>query len=98
MAMQRVWQEITARGPQAGHDAHFICALCVAWPDGHTEGFEGRVDGTIVWPPRGHRGFGYDPVFVPYGHALTFGEMDPEAKHAMSHRARAFAQLRARLL
>jgi XTP/dITP diphosphohydrolase len=98
MAMQRVWQEINARGPDAGHDAYFICALCVAWPDGHTESFEGRIDGAIVWPPRGTQGFGYDPIFVPYGHHQTFGEMDPEAKHAMSHRARAFAQLQARLL
>jgi XTP/dITP diphosphohydrolase len=98
LAMQRVWQEILAKGLEAGHDAHFICALCVAWPDGHTESFEGRVDGTIVWPPRGNRGFGYDPIFLPNGHTLTFGEMDPEAKHAMSHRARAFAQLTHKLL
>ena len=97
-AMQRIWQEVAARGPQAGHDAHFICALCVAWPDGHTESFEGRVDGTLVWPPRGANGFGYDPFFVPDGHADTFGEMDPDAKHAMSHRAHAFAQLKARLI
>jgi XTP/dITP diphosphohydrolase len=98
MAMQRVWQEISAKGSEAGHDAHFICALCVAWPDGHTESFEGRVDGTIVWPPRGASGFGYDPFFVPNGHDLTFGEMEPDAKHAMSHRADAFAQLRKLLL
>jgi XTP/dITP diphosphohydrolase len=96
-AMQRIWQEVAAKGPDAGHDAYFVCALCVAWPDGHTEEFEGRIDGQIVWPPRGNQGFGYDPFFVPYGHDLTFGEMDPEAKHAMSHRARAFAQLRERL-
>ena len=95
IAMQRVWQQIVASGPEAGRDAHFICALCVAWPDGHTESFEGRVDGRIVWPPRGTHGFGYDPFFVPHGHELTFGEMDPVAKHAMSHRAHAFSQLKA---
>ncbi|MCE7795094.1 RdgB/HAM1 family non-canonical purine NTP pyrophosphatase [Sphingobium sufflavum] len=98
MAMQRVWQEVEARGPDAGYDAHFVCALCVAWPDGHTESFEGRVDGRIVWPPRGDQGFGYDPFFVPVGHAITFGEMEPDAKHGMSHRAHAFAQLKALLL
>ncbi len=98
MAMQRVWQEVTARGPDAGHDAHFVCALCVAWPDGHTESFEGRVDGGIVWPPRGNQGFGYDPFFIPEGHDVTFGEMEPEAKHAMSHRAHAFALLKELLL
>jgi XTP/dITP diphosphohydrolase len=98
MAMQRVWQELSAKGPDAGHDAHFICALSVAWPDGHVESFEGRVDGVLVWPPRGDRGFGYDPIFQPIGHAITFGEMDPDAKHAMSHRARAFALLTAKLV
>lgn len=98
LAMQRVWQEILLKGPDAGHDAHFICALTVAWPDGHTESFEGRVDGRIVWPPRGEHGFGYDPIFQPLGHEETFGEMDPEAKHAMSHRADAFRQLMGKLL
>lgn len=73
--------------------AHFVCALALAWPDGHVEGFEGRVDGTLVWPPRGERGFGYDPMFLPDGHKLTFGEMEPSAKHAISHRADAFRQL-----
>ena len=73
--------------------AHFICALCLAWPDGHTELFEGTVDGTMVWPPRGPHGFGYDPVFQPLGNTITFGEMDPARKHAMSHRAAAFARL-----
>ncbi len=80
-------------GPDDGRDAHFICALSLAWPDGHVESFEGRVDGVLVWPPRGNRGFGYDAMFQPLGHAETFGEMDPAAKHAMSHRADAFAQL-----
>lgn len=92
-AMRRVWNAVAAKGPDAGHDAHFICALALAWPDGHVEAFEGRVDGTLVWPPRGTRGFGYDPMFQPLGHAISFGEMEPAAKHAMSHRADAFAQL-----
>lgn len=82
-------------GPAPDRSAWFIAALCLAWPDDHAEVFIGRVDGTITWPPRGDRGFGYDPIFLPDGHAKTFGEMDPTAKHAMSHRARAFAQLTA---
>jgi len=73
--------------------AHFICSLCLAWPDGHTETFDGTVDGMVVWPPRGLRGFGYDPFFQPMGFTITFGEMDPEAKHKMSHRAEAFRLL-----
>ena len=93
LAMHRVWSKLEAKGPDAGHDAHFICALALAWPDGHVEAFEGRVDGTLVWPPRGDKGFGYDPMFVPNGFDITFGEMDPARKHAMSHRADAFAQL-----
>ncbi len=97
IAMQRVEDQLACTGPEAGRDAHFVCALAVAWPDGHMESVEGRVDGALVWPPRGGNGFGYDPVFVPHGHALTFGEMDPEAKHAMSHRADAFAKLTAML-
>ncbi|MBT3398908.1 MAG: RdgB/HAM1 family non-canonical purine NTP pyrophosphatase [Rhodospirillaceae bacterium] len=70
--------------------AWFTCALALAWPDGHTEVFEGRVEGALAWPPRGDRGFGYDPIFVPRGGAQTFAEMDPDAKHAISHRAIAF--------
>ncbi|MEO8722318.1 MAG: RdgB/HAM1 family non-canonical purine NTP pyrophosphatase [Sphingobium sp.] len=93
IAMQRVWDAMAAKGPDAGHDAHFICALALAWPDGHVEAFEGRVNGTISWPPRGGKGFGYDPIFQPIGHAISFAEMDPAAKHAMSHRADAFAQM-----
>ena len=93
VAMQRVWDAIGAKGPDAGHGAHFICALALAWPDGHVEAFEGRVDGQIVWPPRGDKGFGYDPIFQPLGHAISFAEMDPADKHAMSHRADAFRQL-----
>jgi len=74
-------------------NAHFICGLALAWPDGHIEYFEGRVDGALTWPPRGDKGFGYDPIFVPQGYEMTFAEMDPKAKHAMSHRAHAFRQL-----
>jgi len=77
----------------ADRRAWFTCALVLAWPDGHTEGFEGKAHGRWVWPPRGGRGFGYDPMFVPEGRAETFGEMDPDLKHAISHRARAFALL-----
>jgi XTP/dITP diphosphohydrolase len=93
IAMQRVEDKLAALPPETGRDAHFVCALALAWPDGHVEWFEGRADGVLVWPPRGDRGFGYDPVFVPNGHDVTYGEMDPEAKHAMSHRADAFRQL-----
>ena len=73
--------------------AEFVCALTLAWPDGHCLSFEGRLSGTITWPQRGTKGFGYDPIFTPLGHNITFGEMDPDSKHAMSHRALAFAQL-----
>jgi XTP/dITP diphosphohydrolase len=91
-AMQRVadalkehgdWQE---RGPRA----NFTAVLCLAWPDEEVALFEGKVYGHLVWPPRGSKGFGYDPMFVADGHVLTFGEMEPDAKHAISHRARAF--------
>jgi XTP/dITP diphosphohydrolase len=82
-------------GDNADRRAWFIATLCLAWPDGHTETFLGRVDGGVVWPPRGDKGFGYDPMFVPAGAGQTFGEIDPEQKHAVSHRARAFAQLMA---
>lgn len=98
VGMRRVWDALTAQGPDAGHDAHFICALALAWPDGHVEAFEGRIDGILVWPPRGNNGFGYDPMFQPIGHEITFGEMDPAAKHAMSHRADAFRKLVASVL
>ena len=73
--------------------AWFTCALALAWPDGHVEVFEGRIDDTIIWPPRGELGVGYDPVFVPAGGDQTFGEMDPDSKHAISHRAIAFRDL-----
>jgi XTP/dITP diphosphohydrolase len=93
-AMERVWREVEAAGPEAGHDAHFACALTIAWPnDGQVETFDGRVDGTLVWPPRGGKGFGYDPMFVPAGGEQTFGEMDPDEKHRISHRAVAFRKL-----
>jgi XTP/dITP diphosphohydrolase len=97
-AMERVWEQLEACGPRATHDAHFACALSIAWPnDGQCESFEGRVDGKLVWPPRGERGFGYDPMFIAAGHQETFGEMDPEEKHRISHRARAFEKLVAAL-
>jgi XTP/dITP diphosphohydrolase len=89
-AMARVYREA---GEAADRRAWFMCELCLGWPDGHTETFEGRVDGEFVWPPRGERGFGYDPMFVPEGTAETYGEMDPAVKAATSHRARAFAKL-----
>ena len=92
-AMARVENELDGADDRA---AAFICALSVAWPDGATESFEGRVDGTLTWPPRGDQGFGYDPIFVPAGHAVTFAEMEPADKHAMSHRADAFRKLVAR--
>jgi XTP/dITP diphosphohydrolase len=95
MAMRLVQQHIEAKGPDAGRDANFVCALSVAWPDGHIETFEGRVDGVLVWPPRGTRGFGYDAMFVADGRNDTFGEMDPDEKHRISHRADAFAKLTA---
>lgn len=93
-AMNRVWKEIEASGEEPAHDAHFVCALAIAWPDnGQTESFEGRVYGSLVWPPRGDRGFGYDPMFVPTGYDKTFGEFEPDEKHAISHRAVAFRKL-----
>ena len=97
-AMRRIEDELGAAGPDASRNAHFVCALALCWPDGHSEWFEGRVDGILTFPPRGDNGFGYDPIFVPAGHEQTFGEMAPEAKHAMSHRADAFRKLVAALL
>ena len=96
-AMRRVADALLMTG-QYDRDAKFICALSLCWPDGHIETFEGQVSGTICWPARGDRGFGYDPIFIPAGHDITFGEMDPDAKHAMSHRADAFRQLLAACL
>jgi XTP/dITP diphosphohydrolase len=101
-AMNRIQTLLIERGARAPEQrrAHFIAALCLAWPDGHVEHFEGRVDGVIVWPPRGEAGFGYDPLFLPDGFGRTFGEMTAEEKHGLppkgqglSHRARAFLEL-----
>lgn len=89
-AMARVKREL---GENCDTRAWFTCALCLAWPDGHTETFLARSEGRVVWPPRGPHGFGYDPMFQPSGCSQTYGEMDSSAKHAISHRARAFAQL-----
>jgi XTP/dITP diphosphohydrolase len=90
LAMRRVEDALTGKSDRR---AWFACALALCWPDGHCETVEGRVDGTLVWPPRGIKGFGYDPMFVADGQSLTFGEMDAHAKHAISHRADAFRKL-----
>ena len=106
-AMTRIERLLAERGANepARRKAHFVSALCVAWPDGHVEEVEARVDGTLVWPPRGSAGFGYDPMFLPDGHARTFGEMTSIEKHGLpplgmglSHRARAFVKLAERCL
>lgn len=89
-AMARVHEALADAGDRT---ARFVCALTLAWPDGHVETFEGTIEGALVWPPRGDRGFGYDPIFVAAGHDATFGEMEPEAKHRISHRADAFRKL-----
>jgi XTP/dITP diphosphohydrolase len=96
MAMQAVWTALEGKGA-TDLSAHFVCVLALAQPDGAVSTFRGEVAGALTWPPRGDNGFGYDPIFIPDGHALTFGEMDPDAKHAMSHRARAFEKLVAQL-
>lgn len=90
VAMERVHREMAG---SADDRAWFTCALCLAWPDGETATFMGRVEGTVVWPPRGTQGFGYDPIFMPLGETQTCGEMDPAHKQATSHRARAMAQV-----
>ena len=101
-AMNRIQSLLIERGAKSAERrrGHFISALCVAWPDGHVEEFEATVDGTVVWPPRGTQGFGYDPLFLPDGETKTFGEMSSEDKHGLpprgrglSHRARAFLKL-----
>jgi len=101
-AMEKVETMLSERGGRGAESrrAHFVSALCLAWPDGHIEEFEATVDGTLVWPPRGSKGFGYDPMFLPDGQPLTFGEMSNEDKHGLpprgrglSHRARAFVKL-----
>jgi XTP/dITP diphosphohydrolase len=98
-AMQTIEDKLRALN-SANRAAHFVAALCLAWPDGHVEEFEGRVEGMLVWPPRGDKGFGYDPMFLPDGFDRTFGEMSADEKHGLpprglglSHRARAFVQL-----
>jgi XTP/dITP diphosphohydrolase len=98
LAMRRVQDELEKLGPEVSRAAHFACALALVWPDGHAEWFEGRVEGQLVWPPRGDRGFGYDPIFVAAGDDRTFGEIDPAEKHRISHRADAFRKLVAALL
>ncbi len=96
-AMQRVETALQETGSE-DRSAQFICALAIVWPDGEEIVFEGSVAGDLVWPPRGEHGFGYDPIFVATGENITFGEMEPGKKHAMSHRADAFEQLKAYLL
>jgi XTP/dITP diphosphohydrolase len=102
--IERLLQERGAAAPQR-RTGHFVSALCVAWPDGHVEEVEARCDGTLVWPPRGDKGFGYDPMFQPDGESRTFGEMPSEEKHGLpphgrglSHRAKAFVKLAERCL
>jgi XTP/dITP diphosphohydrolase len=92
VAMRRVETELGDRDPSA----YFVCALSLAWPDGHTESVEGRIHGRLIFPGRGDKGFGYDPIFIAEGRDITFAEMDPDEKHSISHRADAFAQLVAR--
>lgn len=93
MAMGKVWSKLEDMGAKEPRSASFNCTLCLAWPDGHDEIFEGKVEGRLVWPIRGSHGFGYDPMFLPNGESETFGEMSPEKKHGMSHRAAAFSKL-----
>lgn len=109
MAMRKVEDLLEAKGASdpARRAGRFVAVLCLAWPDGHAEYFRGEVEGTLVWPPRGNRGFGYDPVFMPDGHSQTFGEMSAGEKHSweagrgdlgLSHRARAFARFATAML
>ncbi len=93
MAMTKVWTLLEEKNTPEPRTAAFNCTLCLAWPDGHDEIFEGRVDGRLVWPMRGELGFGFDPIFLPNGEKETFGEMDPNRKKEISHRADAFAKL-----
>ncbi len=93
MAMGKVEGKLAEQGPDVDRSAYFACTLALAWPDGHSQVFEGRVAGNLVWPPRGTMGFGYDPVFQPIGFKQTFAELDPAQKQAMSHRADAFRKL-----
>jgi XTP/dITP diphosphohydrolase len=93
MAMGKVEGMLAELGPDVDRSCWFSCVLAIAWPDGESAVYEGRANGTLTWPPRGTMGFGYDPVFVPLGDTRTFAEHDPEEKHAISHRADAFAKL-----
>ena len=93
MAMGKVEGMLCALGPNVDRTAHFVCTLALVWPDGKELVVEGREQGSLIWPPRGTMGFGYDPVFVPTGSDLTYAEIDPAQKHAISHRADAFAKL-----
>ena len=93
LAMGTVEGLLAELGPKADRSAHVACVLAIAWPDGTDALYEGRVDGTLTWPPRGTVGFGYDPVFVAKGYTRTFAEIDPQEKHRISHRADAFAKL-----
>jgi XTP/dITP diphosphohydrolase len=90
LAMRRVEDGLARKSDRR---AHFVAVLALGWPDGHAELFRGEVHGTLVWPPRGNKGFGYDPIFLPAGRELTFGEMDQDEKHRISHRAEAFGKL-----
>jgi len=90
LAMKTVEDRLSGKDDRS---AHFVCALAMCWPDGHVEAFKGRVDGTLVWPVRGSQGFGYDPMFMADGYDITFGEMEPNEKHRISHRADAFRKL-----
>lgn len=92
MAMARTHEAVIATGASAPHVARFCCTLVLAWPDGHDEVFEGKMEGQLVWPMRGDQGHGYDPIFQPDGHDITFGEMDRWEKNEISHRAKAVAQ------
>ena len=93
MAMQRTWDELESRNAPAPRSAQFRCTLVLMWPDGHDEVFEGVLPGQVVWPPRGVEGHGYDPIFMPDGHDVTLGEMSPEMKNSLSHRARAVERM-----
>lgn len=93
LAMGKVEEKLQALGPNVSRAAHFTCTLAVAWPDGSDAEFEGRIEGTLTWPPRGSLGHGYDPVFVPLGETRTFAELSADEKNAISHRAVAFRKL-----
>lgn len=98
MAMTKTWDLLEEKNAPHPRTARFCCTLCIAWPDGHDELFEGKVEGRLGWPMRGALGHGYDPIFIPEGHEITFGEMDPALKNDMSHRADAFGKMKATAL